>query len=382
MSRISLVGGLAIDRLTMSEVVDQISSLLAQSRRTGRCFQAATVNTDYLANARRDPELRRLLQSMDLLTADGMPLLWAARRHGSPLPERVTGADLVPTLVGRCAKEGHRVALVGGAPGVALQAASLFRGEEPGLVIQGYSCDYFETVDEMDQHVVEEISRFEPDLVLVALGHPKQEMWGERFGSEVNAGVVIGIGGSLDFLTGATARAPKWMRRNGLEWAHRLAREPRRLAPRYMTDFAELAHFMRKTEGQDLEAFTPAHCQGQADDEAKRLLHTADVQVEVVAPDQGRFAPGKAGASPEDYASAPVLVLDLDSLRRIDRNFVTSLVDETRYRRSLGRQTYVCGGGKQTSRLLTDLCVTEYLNYRRSLSDVMRMLVENGTISG
>lgn len=371
---ISLLGGLSIDRVTMSETVDKIAGFVEESRLSGRLFQVATVNTDYLANARHDLALERLLQRMDLLTADGMPLLWASRRHRAPIPERVAGADLVPLLAARCASEGYRVFLIGGAPGVATQAASLLKAVNPDLIIQGCSCSYFDSLDDMDVAVLDKVRDFEPDIVLVALGHPKQEWWGQRFGPELRSGVVIGIGGSLDFLTGTTTRAPAWMRGIGLEWAHRLAHSPRRLAPRYLRDFVEFPRFVRSTGEVVL---SPDECElasNRSDSLAGGRL--SDAGVDVISPSGSGH--GLSGSFDADTGAVSTLVVDLSLLGRLDRHGVTSLVNEARQRQDRGLQTYVCGGGDEVRGFLEKLRVDKYLNYRSSLGDVASLLLEDG----
>ena len=183
----------------------------------------------------------RILGRTDLSIADGMPLVWGSRWLGTPLPERVTGADLVPALVERAARSGYRVYFFGAAPTVAAAAADVLRERYPGAEIVADAradvrrpCRHGPGRARADQGG-------RPDICCVALGNPKQELWIDRFGADVGAPVVIGVGGTLDFVSGAKRRAPEWAQRFGLEWVHRAVTEPRRLIRRYARDLIVFA---------------------------------------------------------------------------------------------------------------------------------------------
>lgn len=236
----AVVLGVPLDDVTLGEAVDRCSELVEVGRRTGRTHQVTTVNVDFIVNALDDARLRRVLQESDLAVPDGMPVVWGSRLLGAPLRERVAGADLVPALAERAAREGYRMYLFGSADGVAERAAALLEERYPGAVVTGTGGPQFRRVDDMDPGVLEEIRDARPDILCVALGHPKQERWIARHRAALGVPVLIGVGGTLDFLVGAKRRAPQWMRRAGLEWAHRVATEPRRLAGRYARD---LTHY-------------------------------------------------------------------------------------------------------------------------------------------
>jgi N-acetylglucosaminyldiphosphoundecaprenol N-acetyl-beta-D-mannosaminyltransferase len=232
--------GVPVDDLTMDETLDLLHDLVEDGRASGRTHQVATVNADFLTNAVREPDVHRILGLAAVCIADGMPILWGARLVGTPLRERVTGADLLPALAGRAAASGHRLYLFGSAPGVAETAAKVLVERFPGLSIVGNSGPMFATVDDMDPAVLDEIRAARPDVLCVALGNPKQERWISRYGAEVGVPVMIGVGGTLDFLSGARRRSPAWLGRLGLEWLHRAVQEPARLGPRYARDFVVL----------------------------------------------------------------------------------------------------------------------------------------------
>lgn len=226
------VNGIQIEGLRL----DAAAELLVRRSLQHPAAQACTVNLDFLVKADRDQEVRRLLAESAVNVADGTPVLWLARIGGTNLPGRVTGVDLVPRLAVECAAQGARLFLLGGENGAAGLAAARLRELAPGLQV-----DWLETpparLDEMDDEaIMGALAAARADLVLVALGHPKQELWISRHLARLPVGMAIGIGGSLDLLLGRLSRAPVWMQRTGLEWSWRFLQEPRRLGGRYVRD--------------------------------------------------------------------------------------------------------------------------------------------------
>jgi N-acetylglucosaminyldiphosphoundecaprenol N-acetyl-beta-D-mannosaminyltransferase len=247
MRKLVVMLGIPIDDLYMFETLDRIEQMVQAGRMTGRTHQVATVNTDFVVRAQFDPELRYLLQNADLLTADGMPLVWGVRFLGASLPGRVTGADLVPALAQRAAERGLSIYFLGGGPGVAAQAVDVLKKNYPGLRVAGVHSPPFRPILEMDSSFQEEIRLARPDILLVAFGNPKQEKWIGMHGCRLGVPVMIGVGGSLDFIAGQFHRAPKWMQQAGLEWLYRLLQEPRRLFRRYAIDMAVFgSYFVRQ----------------------------------------------------------------------------------------------------------------------------------------
>ncbi len=238
MRKLIVILGIPIDNLSMDETLDRLEEFVQTGRKYGNTHQIVTVNTDFLVKSTRDSNLRALLQEADLATADGMPLVWGARMLGMHLKERVTGADLVPALAERAAQKGLTLYLLGAAPGVAASAARILQQYAPGLKIVGIQSPPFRPIEETDPALLEDIRLKKPDILLVAFGNPKQEKWIQRYGPELNVPVMIGVGGSLDFLAGKTRRAPRWMQRMGMEWFHRMMSEPGRLWKRYVVDLA------------------------------------------------------------------------------------------------------------------------------------------------
>jgi N-acetylglucosaminyldiphosphoundecaprenol N-acetyl-beta-D-mannosaminyltransferase len=234
--RCAVLLGTPIDDVTLEEAVDVVAGMIATGRATGRTHQIATVNVDFVVNAAADDTLRAVMGATDLSIPDGMGVVWGARAIGAPLRERTAGVDLVPALASRAAAAGWRLCLFGGRPGVAERAADVLRAGAPGADLVVVPAPQVEADGTMDEAVVNELRAVSPDIIGVALGNPKQERWIARYGAAVGAPVCIGIGGTLDFLTGETKRAPAWMQRAGMEWIHRALSEPRRLMGRYAHD--------------------------------------------------------------------------------------------------------------------------------------------------
>jgi N-acetylglucosaminyldiphosphoundecaprenol N-acetyl-beta-D-mannosaminyltransferase len=226
--------GVPFENVTKAEAVARIEGMIA----SGRPHHVVTANVDFLVRARRDVELRRILIEADLALCDGTPLLWASRWLGNPLPERVAGADVVPDLIRAAAARGHRIYLLGAGPSVAANAADRLRKEHPNLVIAGHYSPPFSDLLEMDfADISLRVRSARPDILLVSFGCPKQEKWIAKHHQRLGVPVLIGVGATLDFLSGRIRRAPAFMQSHGLEFLYRLAQEPRRLAGRYAGDF-------------------------------------------------------------------------------------------------------------------------------------------------
>jgi len=227
------IGPVRIDKVTSAEALTAIEQLV-RARRGGF---VVTPNVDHIICAREDAWFREVYKDASLSLADGKPLLWMAQLQGEPLPEKVSGSDLMLPLMERAAAEGWRVYLVGATPEVSAAGERRLREQFPSLQIVGRDTSHWSTQKRRTpaaMEVVRQIREARADLVVVALGSPKQELWMDTFADEIRPSVAIGLGASLDFVAGASRRAPRWMSEAGLEWAFRLAREPRRLAHRYL----------------------------------------------------------------------------------------------------------------------------------------------------
>ncbi len=211
-----------VDCLDMQATLDRIEELVGD----GGSHLVATVNPEFIMRARRDPEFARVLESADLCLADGTGVVWAARRQGCSLSVPVTGTDLIPPLAALCAKRGFRLFLLGAEPGVADELAERLRVEHPGLAVAAHAGSSDPSADE---ETISLVRAHGAQVLLVAFGAPKQELWIDRLKDRGGVAVGIGVGGAFDYLTGRVPRAPAWMRRAGLEWLFRLGRQPWRL---------------------------------------------------------------------------------------------------------------------------------------------------------
>ena len=231
MSRRIDVSGVPIDHVDMDGAMARLRDAI---ERRGQ-VQVATVNLDFLVRAQRHGELREVLGRSELNVADGMPVVWLSRLLGQPVPGRVAGADMAPLLVAEAAATGVPVFLLGGENGAAEEAAGVLRRRHPGLRIAGWHEPPRAPIEDMDnERVIELVAASGAQLLLVALGNPKQELWIDRYRHRLpDVSVAIGVGCVFDLWAGRSRRAPAWMQRSGLEWLHRLIAEPRRLAGRH-----------------------------------------------------------------------------------------------------------------------------------------------------
>jgi N-acetylglucosaminyldiphosphoundecaprenol N-acetyl-beta-D-mannosaminyltransferase len=203
----------------------------------GRGHWTITANLDHLRRYRRDPIEKCLLDEADLVVADGMPLIWASRLAGEPLPERVSGSNMVWSICEAAGARGQSVFLLGGDPGVAERAAVVFRDHFPNLKIAGTACPPvgFDSDEQEVDRIRRQVTEAAPRIVFVALGFSKQDRLIRTLRKSLPHASFLGVGISLSYATGDLSRAPSWICRLGLEWAYRLSQEPtRRLARRYL----------------------------------------------------------------------------------------------------------------------------------------------------
>jgi N-acetylglucosaminyldiphosphoundecaprenol N-acetyl-beta-D-mannosaminyltransferase len=212
--------GVRIDALTYASLLD----CLAEYIRQGTPHQVATANPEFVMTAREDAEFRAVLEAADLCLADGVGLLWAARRMGQPLPERVTGSDSLPLIADQAARRGWRLYFLGAAPGVAEQTAQLLAERYPGLPVAGAYAGSPRPADAPD--IITRVCAARPDVLFVAYGAPAQDLWIAHHKAELGVPVMIGVGGAFDHVTGLRRRAPGWVQKLNLEWLFRLITQP------------------------------------------------------------------------------------------------------------------------------------------------------------
>jgi len=235
--------GVRVDRVTRGQALDAIEQMVASRRASLEagdglsCRQIVTVNTEFVMEAQHNSAFREVLNSASLALADGIGIVLATRLGKTPVPERITGTDVVASLAKRCARAGYRLYLLGAAPGVAEQAAQRLQVIAPGLEIAGTYAG--SPAPREEEEILARLVAAHADILCVAYGAPAQDLWISRNLARLPVAVAMGVGGAFDFLSGRQRRAPRIMQRLGLEWLYRLYREPRRwrrmlAIPRFM----------------------------------------------------------------------------------------------------------------------------------------------------
>lgn len=241
------ISGFLIDNLTIQETLEKCVELMEmKSKPTYVC----TLNLDFIANVwgfkfknPRFVELQRAIENSDLIIVDGMPIIWLSRLLGCKLKERIAGATLTPHLIKLCENLGKSIFLLGGESNVTRKTVETLQIQYPSLKIAGFMSPIIpfsgETLldsDKIENDIINQINTSKPDLLLIAFGTPKQELWFQRNQHRLNSSLSIGIGGVFNFISGSISRAPLWMQKWGFEWLFRLIQEPRRLWRRYTFD--------------------------------------------------------------------------------------------------------------------------------------------------
>ena len=224
--------GMTISNVTLDEALQDMDRQIV-SREPG---YIVTPNVDHVIEFRDNPEFRDAYRDAFLVLADGVPILWAGKLLKKPIKQKISGSDLVYWLSEHASRHGYRIYFMGGAEGVAEEAAKILQTRYPGLQVAGWCCPPlgFERDPLKNQEIIDKIRAARTDICFVALGAPKQDVWSYKYCQETGAPIHIGVGGTFDFVAGRTRRAPVWMQRCGLEWLWRLIQEPRRLAHRYL----------------------------------------------------------------------------------------------------------------------------------------------------
>jgi len=248
--------GYEFESSTMSEILQEIKTIVKENRKV----HLHTVNVDHIVIAQRDCSFDNIIKNADLVVADGMPIVWLSKLKKRGIPERVTGIDLSKELCALSSTTGFKLFFLGAAEGVAAEAKKNMENIYPGVNIVGH---YSPTPNEINNessslNIVHRINESGANILLVALGAPRQEFWISKYFDELNTNLNIGVGATLDFLANNVKRAPKWMQNSGLEWLFRIIQEPKRMIKRYIIQdfvFFKLAIkevFQRKYESDKL----------------------------------------------------------------------------------------------------------------------------------
>lgn len=217
-----------VNALSMDETVSYVEKII----NSGIPTQHVVINASKVNLMRKDPELRKIVNSCPLINADGASIIWAAKKLGVPIKERVTGIDLFLHLVELANKKGYKIYLFGAKQEVVAKVKTIFETQYPNIQIVGYRNGYF--TDDDEPGIVKNMRDSKADMMFVAFSSPKKEYWVNKYLHDINIPFVMGVGGSFDVVAGVTDRAPKWMQDRGLEWFYRFIQEPKRLWNRYM----------------------------------------------------------------------------------------------------------------------------------------------------
>jgi N-acetylglucosaminyldiphosphoundecaprenol N-acetyl-beta-D-mannosaminyltransferase len=232
--------GVEIDRLDMDATVRRCEEIIE----AGGPAQHVAVNVAKIVKLRDDPRLRAIVESCDLVSVDGQPVVWASKLLGDPLPERVAGIDLMFRLLELAQERGYRVFVLGAKQEVLETAAVKLAERYPRLTIAGLHHGYFG--DDESAEVCEAVRAAEPHILLVAMSSPRKEYWLAEHAADLGVPFSMGVGGSIDVVAGLTKRAPDFMQRHGLEWFYRFIQEPLRLGPRYLRTNARFAGLLTR----------------------------------------------------------------------------------------------------------------------------------------
>lgn len=227
MNKITLLG-CPIDNLSFDDTLRKIEDSIQKRQPIRHC----AVNAAKIVKIQSDRKLREIVVSSDVISPDGQSIVWASRFLKKPLPERVTGIDLMQKLLELAAKKGYKVFLLGAREEVICELKEKLRRELPKLNLVGCRNGYFSKDEE--EGIVREINQKKPDILFVGMSSPKKEYWMSKYQSTLKVPFCMGAGGSFDVLIGKIKRAPRWMQKLGLEWFYRFLQEPTRMWKRYL----------------------------------------------------------------------------------------------------------------------------------------------------
>lgn len=377
-----VIYGVPFHNVTFGEAIDWIVARV----RSGRPVNIATANLDFVTKAWSDPELQRILIDADLVLADGFPIVKLAPFFGPKLKDRVTGSDLTPMLAERAAQEGFRLYGLGGAPGVAETAMKLLKQRHPGLKVAGSFSPPYAPLLEMDHRgILQRLEKAQPDILFVALGSPKQEKLISMHVRGWNVPVAMGVGASLDFITGDQRRAPVWMQKCYLEWLWRTGSNPKRLFGRYCANIRFLLSATRQLLLIHYMADKPLPFQTLEDSDFQGLEESGMVAERF----QGLETEQAARELVErlgQAASGKNLLLDLHAVPWLDSLELGTLLEINKLCRSRGKRLVLYAPRPKVQRLLETCRLTDYFDTATRLDEVESFVrnltehLEGGTV--
>lgn len=222
-----------VNAVSMEESIAYIEDVIQNKKPT----QHVVINASKVNLIEKDFQLKKIIDSCELINADGSSIVWAAKKLGVPIKERVTGCDLFQELVKVAFEKGYKIYLFGAKEEVVTKVKTIYEKQYPGIQIVGYRNGYFTEADEPE--IVKNMAESGADMMFVAFSSPKKEYWVNKYIDQLNIPFVMGVGGSFDIVAGVTERAPKCWQDHGLEWLYRFIQEPRRMWRRYIIGNAQ-----------------------------------------------------------------------------------------------------------------------------------------------
>lgn len=233
-----------VNNLNMLETIEAIEKMIASDKKS----YVVAINVDVVMKIEKDPYLKKIVDSADMVLVDGKPLIWISKWHGNKVKAKISGSDLVPLLCEVAAEKKYKIFIIGGKDGIAEQAKKRLESKLPNIRIVGtYAPPLgFEKNENEIEKINQMISEVQPDLLITCFGCPKQEKWIYENIEKYDAKVSVCAGATVDFLAGNVKRAPRLMSEHGLEWFYRFAQEPKRMFRRYFIDDVKILRLIRK----------------------------------------------------------------------------------------------------------------------------------------
>ena len=231
-----------VNAISMDETIRRVEEIVKRGIPT----QHVVINASKVNLMEKDLQLRKIVNACPLINADGASIVWAAKKLGVPLKERVTGIDLFQRLIELSGKKGYKIYLFGAKEEVVTKVKKILEDKYPNIQIVGYRNGYFTEKDEPE--IVKNMAESGADMMFVAFSSPKKEYWVNKYLKQLNIPFVMGVGGSFDVVAGVTDRAPLWMQKHGLEWFYRFIQEPRRMWKRYIVGNVKFVALTYKTK--------------------------------------------------------------------------------------------------------------------------------------
>ena len=356
--------GLPITNVTMAQAIQRIEGYI----QSGRTHQIATANLDFARNSLRNDYLQRIICECSMVLPDGAPMLWASSMFDNPLKERVTGVDLIPELARLSAEKGYGIYLLGSDEEDSCAAAEVLCEKYPGVRIVGRDCPPVAALHAMDNEaILRRIEAADPQILLVAFGNPKQEIWIHRHRERLKVPVAIGIGGALNMIAGSLKRAPRWVQTLNLEWVFRMAQEPRRLLPRYTRDAVALVkHLPLGLAVNRMQPLERRHGRLEVSYEgAVRVVRTP-------ARLSGEVTRALAKEAREAGEAGQTIVLDLSATVRIEADGLGGLLEARRILLARGVWMWLSGMSNPVRRVLQFSAVSDLFRIANTPAEAVR----------